>query len=145
MLSMESEEHLEQWCLSSQVPQDGPCSPGGAELLPAHGNGCFALLECLTFAFPAKLSLPQPMSVLTFTFPIHTLILLVGESVSGPKCGAWLLDGVKPQQLSGPNPLAKSEGDFQALSSYSSVTAQHHSRIMLPHGLEWKSDTLPQG
>jgi len=40
---------------------------GSGELIP-----CFALLVCAAFALPIKLSLPQPMSYLIFTLPIHS-------------------------------------------------------------------------
>ena len=66
--------HLALWRLSSQVTvtRDGAllswgwlntCLPmGSGEWIP-----CFALLACMSFALPIKLSLSQPMSFLTFT------------------------------------------------------------------------------
>lgn len=45
-----------------------------AKHLPADGkyrmNPCFALLECIAFTLPSKLSLSLPMSSSTFTSPI---------------------------------------------------------------------------
>lgn len=47
----------------------------------------------MAFACPIKLCLSQPMGFPAFTFPIVSLIPLIAEWL----CGAWLLDGVKPQ------------------------------------------------
>ena len=80
------------WSLSSQViiMHDGAllswgwlntCLPmGGGELIL-----CFAWLVCSAFAFPVKLSLPQPTSFPAFTLLILSLIPLVGSE----QTAAW--------------------------------------------------------
>jgi len=51
---------------------------GSSELIP-----WFALLACMAFALPVKLSLSQPMSFLTFTLPVLSLIPPRAEQASG--------------------------------------------------------------
>jgi len=53
------------------------------------------LLAHTAFVLLIKLSLSQPMSFITFTLPILSLIPL-GVGVSEWLCGAYLLAGVKP-------------------------------------------------
>lgn len=76
-------------------PVSSAWSPGDGWTLPAMGSGeltpCFALLVCVAFASPIKLSLSQATSYLTFSLLIVSLMPLVEEWVSG--ClglGCWL-------------------------------------------------------
>lgn len=86
------------FCLpKSMLHVMGPCSPedtclpmGSSETIP-----CFALLECLAFAFSVKLPLSQPISFLPFTIPILSPVLLM--KVREQLCGACLLPGGKPR------------------------------------------------
>ena len=88
----------EWWHLSSQVTitRDGAllswrwlntCLPmGSAERIP-----CFALLACMAFTLPIKLSLSQPTSFFTFTLLILSPIPLWGKWVSEcMELGCWL-------------------------------------------------------
>lgn len=52
---------------------------GSSELVPS-----FALLVCVGFDFPIKVSLSQPMSFPTFTLLILSPILFLQEGVRGP-------------------------------------------------------------
>lgn len=68
---------LEWCCLSSQetVMCDEPYFPGSGLLMRnSEWIPCFALLAGVAFALPSKLSLSQPMSSCTSTFPIFSPI-----------------------------------------------------------------------
>lgn len=54
-----------------------------------------ALFVCAAFAVAMKLSLSQPMISIAFTFPVLSLIHLVGEQVSG---WLWLKNNTEPAQ-----------------------------------------------
>ena len=81
---------LERWRLSSQVTirRDGAllswgwlntCLPMGSR----EWFACFALVACVAFALPVKLSLSQPVNFLTLTLPILSPIPLWGKWASG--------------------------------------------------------------